>query len=75
MSISVRIPDEEYKKVKSFALKGHRSISSQVKLMLNAGMAALDNPDLSYDSIVGILEAQEEIARNGAIPYKPGDPF
>ncbi|BDG59766.1 TA system antitoxin ParD family protein [Caldinitratiruptor microaerophilus] len=72
-TLSVRVPDELKRVLEARAKGQHRQPSDQVRRYLEIAMIAEDNPDLSFQMIEAILEAQAELDAGLAEPYEFGD--
>lgn len=62
MSVSIRINDEFYQEAKSQAKAEFRSIPNQIEYWARVGKIAIENPDLSVETIKALMLAKHETA-------------
>ena len=60
MSTSIRINDDFYQEAKSQAQAELRSIPNQIEYWARIGRTALENPDLSIETIQKLIVAKHE---------------
>lgn len=72
-TVSIRFDNSNEQKllaaVKRRAKKSRRSLSNQIKWYLALAQSMEYNPDMSLNTIKGILKAKAEIAAGKAQPY------
>jgi hypothetical protein len=66
MSMPVKLSNELIREAKVYGSAHHRSIPKQIEFWAQIGHIAEDNPDLTYDMILGILVGLKE-AENGLV--------
>lgn len=60
MSVSIRINDAFYQEAKSQAKAEFRSIPNQIEYWARVGKIAIENPDLSVETIKALMLAKHE---------------
>lgn len=60
MSVNVKLSKANVQQAKSCGADQYRSAAEQIEYWAQIGRVGLDNPDLSYSVISGILSADKE---------------
>jgi hypothetical protein len=71
-STAVRLSEEIVRTAGKYAPMNSRSVPKQIEHWAKIGKIAEENPDLPYEFIKKILEAQEESKTEKPIPYTFG---
>ena len=64
---SIRIPKVLQEEASNYAAARSRSATKQIEHWARIGKIAEDNPDLTYNDIIGILEGAAELHRGEGI--------
>ncbi|MEI8295368.1 MAG: hypothetical protein WCG04_02450 [Alphaproteobacteria bacterium] len=70
MSVPVKLTDDLYMQAKLCGKIHNRSIPKQIEFWAKIGHIAEDNPDLTYDMIIGILVGVQEAETGILSEYK-----
>jgi hypothetical protein len=71
-STAVRLSEDIVRTAGKYAPMNSRSVPKQIEHWAKIGKIAEENPDLPYEFIKKILEAQEEAKTEKPIPYTFG---
>jgi hypothetical protein len=66
MTIAVALDSALVEAARNDGLEAHRSAPKQIERWAAIGRVAEQNPDLSYDFIVGLLQAKAELEAGSA---------
>lgn len=70
MSVPVKLSDDLFNQAKIYGGVNKRSIPKQIEFWAKIGHIAEDNPDLTYDMILGMLVGMKEIENGLVSEYK-----
>ena len=73
MSIAIKIDEELYNAAKPIAHAQYRSIPNQIAFWAKIGRAAMDNPDLPVEFILGMFEGLADVEAKRVTPYVKGE--
>lgn len=72
--VAVRLSADILNMARARASLNSRSVPKQIEHWAKIGKIAEENPDLPYDFIMGVLEANEEIERGDVSPFEFRNP-
>lgn len=72
MSTAIKLDDTLVEAARIYGEASHRSAPKQIEHWATLGRIAEQNPDLSYDFIIGLLQARAQVRAGDATEYTFG---
>jgi hypothetical protein len=72
MSTAIKLDSALVETARIYAQAAHRSTPKQIEYWATLGRIAEQNPDLSYDFILGLLQARAQVKAGDASEYSFG---
>jgi len=72
MSTAIKLDSELVETARIYASAAHRSTPKQIEHWATLGRIAEQNPDLSYEFIIGLLQARAQVKAGDVTEYSFG---